>query len=170
MLNPYVPPDIATDREPTDASPDRPSLIRGLAFASLGYFTPFVILFPMFWVKHGWVPIDEMIIGLVAWHWPVNMIGCALLIPNLACLLLFGFAGYNRSGLLGHLGRRANGVSLGIATLIGYFAMLTVYYTVDPFRNSWGELNAIAGSGFVLAFPIGIWLYCVCFRASSSLA
>ncbi|MGN6548217.1 MAG: hypothetical protein ACTHK7_24490 [Aureliella sp.] len=140
------------------------SFSRGIIFGLGGYFTPFVILVPMFCIKFGSYPNGDMITGLAAWHWPVTAAGYALLIPNIACLMFFGSFGYARASLLPRPNRNDGRLLLGLATLVGYFCMLTLVFVLRPLPSAWsGELTNLIQSGFVMAFPIGL-LICLCVR------
>lgn len=165
MTNPYESPNTGANLEESRKF-DR-SLIRGVFFGLCGYFTPFVIVVPLLCVQlavHPIEQIDEVFAGLAGWHWPINLIGCLLLIPNYVCLLTFGVAGYKREGVIYRIGLNADGISLGVATLLGYLAMLVVHFVFEPFRYWSAELTAVAQSLLVLLFPIALMLYCTLMR------
>lgn len=168
MSNPYASPNTAPNLD--DSCKFDRSVKRGAFFGLCGYFAPFLIVVLMLCLRFGIHPIeqmDEVYAGLAGWHWPINLIGCLLLIPNYACLLTFGVAGYKREGLIRRMGLNSDGISLGVATLIGYFAMLVVHFMFDPFRYWSAELTAVTQSLVALLFPIALMLYCTLIRTIS---
>ncbi len=125
-----------------------------------GYFAPFVILIPLFALKFGWHPIGEQIEGLADWHWPITLAGWALLIPNMCCVVFFGFAGYTKNSPTMPSARFIRWLSLGVATLIGYAAMLTIEFIFDPWPASWSaERTNLLQSVITLSLPAVVTLH-----------
>lgn len=135
-------------------------LLRTVVCGMVGYFTPFAILIPMFAIKYGWHPIGSHIEGLAFMHWPITVAGWALLIPNVCCMIFFGAAGYAKSVLSVDSPRFVRWLSLGIAILIGYVAMLTMTFTFDPWPESWSpERRNLLQSGVTLILPVALSLF-----------
>lgn len=143
MSNPYEGPCGTA----ADVSAELTSWSRATGFALTGYVVPFIILYLVECSKdHIWWPISIIVASLITWHWPSN-IGWVQLVPNIACLLLFGWAGYTKCKLIPD-----RPLLLGIATLFGYFAMLIIPNIHFYFRSAW------ARTGFVLLFPVLLWI------------
>ncbi len=137
----------------------RPRLLRTAVCGIVGYFAPFAVLIPVYALQFGWHPIGEQFDGLADWHWPITLTGWALLIPNLFCLVLFGAAGCAKSSRHTPSPVFVRWLTMGVATLIGYAAMLGIIFVFDPWPGSWSaERTNLTQSGIALIPPVALSL------------
>jgi len=156
MLNPYETPNPTAATSDSNHRPPAfaPRLVRVATYAIGGYFAPFVILVPMFTMKFGLQPPGEWVSGLADWHWPITTSGLALLVPNLCCMVELGAAGFRKNVSFNPPTKPNRWLSLGIATLTGYSAMLAVVFVLDPLPGSWSaERTNVVQSAFALFIP-----------------
>ena len=155
ITNPYAVTTLEAPGEGTSTS-----IWRGLVFGLAGYVAPFAIFFPMCWMSYGWLAVSDNFDRFVTMHCRISLSGLAALAPNVACMVLFGIAGYQRPLMHRFLGFGISPFVLGLATLLGYFLVLLVTLAWFPLPWTWPALlNNSVRSGLVALLPLSIVAY-----------
>ncbi|SMP75026.1 hypothetical protein SAMN06265222_118111 [Neorhodopirellula lusitana] len=133
MNNPYQ--SVSQDHHPQDGSQleigsERVGWLRSCASFAAGYSMPFVILILCNIIEDGSqqiYAIPDALHTIKRMHWPANINGWVMLLPNL-CSGIFAFlaAARDRSCLRQWISRRSS-LSLFLSTLIGHVSAFVVY-------------------------------------------
>lgn len=120
-----------------------------------GYIGPFAVQSLLYRIKLGPMPVTSYFEGIAAWHWPPNLTGYTLLVPNVLCMLLLGLAGF--CGFPDRLwcepARRL--LCAGLLALLSVLAFGLVMMFIHPTPRGWSaQLNAVVYMAASAAGPV----------------